>query len=318
MIQIVTKSGTIKNTDTLGSLTPLVDDIFVVVFIDYQNYDLHEISRILNLDLKIFDQESDLETSSHLIETDSQYSIHLTIPVVKNKEDWQEKSYFIVGNENFMAIFEEEEIGHRYFNTDTFLKLLLKNKQLKTSDALGLKISMASDYFSDLTELMVKRTKALAAEVLQSSKFSEKELDYITRLNFHNMLIKESQNEFQRLCNYFKNSSWEQKFKLHKIIDHELHELTAISEYIQFNFDRLNDLRENISNKINVEQNYIFKYLTIVTLCLALPTLIAGIYGMNFINMPELQFQYGYPLVLLVMLVSIIVPFVYFKRKKWF
>jgi len=77
-------------------------------------------------------------------------------------------------------------------------------------------------------------------------------------------------------------------------------------------------LNGNINSKIELEQNKIFKILTIITVCISLPTLIAGIYGMNFIYMPELKWILGYPIIVLVLLLSFIFPLIYFKRKKWF
>ena len=47
------------------------------------------------------------------------------------------------------------------------------------------------------------------------------------------------------------------------------------------------------------------------------PTLVASIYGMNFKNMPELDWQYGYPLALVLMLLAAVGPLAFFKWKKW-
>jgi magnesium transporter len=47
------------------------------------------------------------------------------------------------------------------------------------------------------------------------------------------------------------------------------------------------------------------------------PTLIASIYGMNFKDMPELEWHHGYPLAILAMLLAAIGPYMYFKWKKW-
>ncbi len=105
--------------------------------------------------------------------------------------------------------------------------------------------------------------------------------------------------------------------ELKESIRAELNDLTVVFDYIQFNFDRLDDLKENVSSKIDLEQNHIFKMLTVVTVCISLPTLIAGIYGMNFEKMPLLKSVYGYPLLLIVMTLSAVLPFLYFKGKKW-
>lgn len=54
-----------------------------------------------------------------------------------------------------------------------------------------------------------------------------------------------------------------------------------------------------------------------VTVAMMPPTLIATIYGMNFTHMPELQWTYAYPVALGIMVISTILPMLYFKKKKW-
>jgi magnesium transporter len=64
--------------------------------------------------------------------------------------------------------------------------------------------------------------------------------------------------------------------------------------------------------------NAIMKRLTAFTVLLMVPTLIAGIYGMNFRYMPELGQQWGYPAVLVIMVVSIVAVALFFRSKDWF
>jgi magnesium transporter len=68
---------------------------------------------------------------------------------------------------------------------------------------------------------------------------------------------------------------------------------------------------------INTEQNDIFKVLTIVSVVGIPPTLIASMYGMNFHNMPELSWSWGYPYGLALIFFSTLVPIVWFKRRGW-
>jgi magnesium transporter len=68
---------------------------------------------------------------------------------------------------------------------------------------------------------------------------------------------------------------------------------------------------------ISISQNSLIKVLTIVSIVGIPPTLIAGIYGMNFKNMPELSWTYGYPYAWALMIATAILPLVLFRIKGW-
>jgi magnesium transporter len=68
---------------------------------------------------------------------------------------------------------------------------------------------------------------------------------------------------------------------------------------------------------INIEQNEIVKTLTIASVVGIPPVLVAGIYGMNFRFMPELEWHLGYPLAIGLIVVSGLIPFYWFKRRGW-
>jgi magnesium transporter len=69
----------------------------------------------------------------------------------------------------------------------------------------------------------------------------------------------------------------------------------------------------SISNRINA----VMKVLTIIATIFMPLTFMAGVYGMNFKYMPELEWRWGYPLILMVMAFIGISMLVYFRRKKW-
>jgi magnesium transporter len=68
---------------------------------------------------------------------------------------------------------------------------------------------------------------------------------------------------------------------------------------------------------INIRQADIIKIFSVVAFVFLPPTLIASIYGMNFVHMPELKWVWGYPMALGLMLVSAVIPFAVFRAKKW-
>ena len=85
----------------------------------------------------------------------------------------------------------------------------------------------------------------------------------------------------------------------------------AQSGHIQFLLDAALGL-------INIEQNGIIKFFSVAAVILMPPTLVASIYGMNFHHMPELDWPFGYPMALSFMLLSGLLPYLYFKRRGWF
>ncbi len=76
-------------------------------------------------------------------------------------------------------------------------------------------------------------------------------------------------------------------------------------------------LLDAILGFINTEQNDIFKVLTIVSVVGVPPTLIASMYGMNFHDMPEYSWRWGYPYVLALIALSTLLPILWFKRRGW-
>ncbi|AYX90573.1 magnesium/cobalt transporter CorA [Staphylococcus cohnii] len=79
-----------------------------------------------------------------------------------------------------------------------------------------------------------------------------------------------------------------------------------------------NEIKDNLTTYASYKMNRIMQVLTLVSVVFLPLTLITGIYGMNFINMPELKWQYGYYFVLVLMLCISIGCVIYFKKEKWF
>ena len=93
--------------------------------------------------------------------------------------------------------------------------------------------------------------------------------------------------------------------------------------------DSLAHFQEALTNKsqflldatlgfINIDQNDVIKVLTVVSVVGVPPTLVASVYGMNFKIMPELNWTYGYPYALVLIVLATVVPLVWFKAKRWF
>ena len=94
-------------------------------------------------------------------------------------------------------------------------------------------------------------------------------------------------------------------------------DVQSLSEHANFVAGNITFLLDASLGLISLEQNAIIKIFSIASVVLLPPTLIASIYGMNFEFMPELQIPYAYPLTLVAMLLSAILPFFFFRWKGW-
>lgn len=94
-------------------------------------------------------------------------------------------------------------------------------------------------------------------------------------------------------------------------------DVQSLSEHASFISGNITFLLDASLGFINLEQNAIIKIFSIASVVFLPPTLAASIYGMNFKVMPELDWNYGYPFALLLMVVSAVVPFFFFRWKGW-
>jgi magnesium transporter len=93
--------------------------------------------------------------------------------------------------------------------------------------------------------------------------------------------------------------------------------LVAVTERVAGFDELLTTLVNAVLAKITMRQNNDMRKITSYAAMISVPTMIAGIYGMNFDDMPELHWQYGYPAVLLVIAVACVGLFRVFRRNQW-
>ncbi len=96
------------------------------------------------------------------------------------------------------------------------------------------------------------------------------------------------------------------------------HDIVSLSDHAGYVSTQITFLLDATLGLIGIEQNEVFKVLAVFSAVLMPPTLLAGIYGMNFDHMPELSWRVGYPLALGLMAVAMAAPLIWFKRKGWF
>ena len=94
-------------------------------------------------------------------------------------------------------------------------------------------------------------------------------------------------------------------------------DVVSLSDHATYLTNKITFLLDAMLGVVNLQQNNIIKIFSVAAVVLMPPTLVASIYGMNFKHMPELDWIGGYPLALVLMLVAAVLPYLYFKWRKW-
>jgi magnesium transporter len=91
----------------------------------------------------------------------------------------------------------------------------------------------------------------------------------------------------------------------------------SLSDHATYLTNKIQFLLDAMLGMVSLEQNNIIKIFSVAAVVFMPPTLIASIYGMNFRHMPELDWEFGYPIAFVVMVIAAVLPYFFFKWKKW-
>src|ERR1700757_3684290 len=94
-------------------------------------------------------------------------------------------------------------------------------------------------------------------------------------------------------------------------------DVVSLTDHASYLSNKITFVLDAMLGVVNLEQNNIIKLFSVMAVVLMPPTLIASIYGMNFKNMPELEWAHGYTWALFAMVLAAVLPYLAFKWKKW-
>ena len=99
-----------------------------------------------------------------------------------------------------------------------------------------------------------------------------------------------------------------------RVVDHDLRTLDEFDDQLT---NKLQFLLDASLGFISTDQNHVMKVLTVTSVATIPPMILAGIWGMNFKDMPELTWPHAYPLALAAIVISIVLPVLFFKWRGW-
>lgn len=170
------------------------------------------------------------------------------------------------------------------------------------------------DRIGDRLEILGKRIREVWKQMfVEQSEEMIRELAYYDELN---LTLMESINEKLRILSKCLKSPLinAQTKKELKII---YEDLSTLLDYTTFYMEKIDSIQTSLLGLINTKQNEAVKVFTVLATIFLPATLIASIFGMNFKYMPELDWKYGYPYSLLLMLITTVVLLFWVRRKGW-
>jgi magnesium transporter len=196
---------------------------------------------------------------------------------------------------------------------------------LKDADAIFIGLLEAVvDRTADILEKVAAEMDAVSREVFQSdvagetmSRDYKHELRRIGRNGDLNSKLRDSLVSLGRIVNYVSAECGDIHPGLRERTAIMADDIRSLADHASYVAGTTAFLLQSVLGLINIEQSNIIKIVSVVAVLIMPPTLVASVYGMNFQFMPELGWRFGYPLALAAMVVAGVLPYLYFKRRRW-
>ncbi|MBR9728972.1 magnesium/cobalt transporter CorA [Shewanella intestini] len=216
---------------------------------------------------------------------------------------------------DFLLTIREDDVG-----LIRLLRNYLRLGRLDITTPQGLLLELFNlkvDYLSDLIEDVYSVLDSVGEEVFKNDELDDV-FKLITLQEDANGKIRLSLLDTQRSLRYMQRYYREQLSEENvKDLREMLSDIESLVPHSQFIFDKLNFLLDSAIGFSGLQQNRIIKIFSVAAVVFLPPTVIASSYGMNFANMPELDWQFGYPMAIGMMIASAAGTYFFFKRKGW-
>lgn len=286
-------------------------DIIWIDLLDVKEEVENELEQFLKIYIQEDEEMEEIEMSSRYIQTDDSIVANSNFLLDNFKT---EPVSFIIKNDILVSV---RDVDLQSFN-DTVKKMFVNTRNFPTGyhvlvALMETRVEYDADMIEDTTDQITKLSETITKA---SDQVDEDVLIQIKDLQEKVTIIRQNIMDKQRVisnilkCDFFPP---ELQPRLTMIIK----DINSLFEYTKFGFDRLDYLQDTFLGLVNIEQNKIIKIFTVVSVIFLPPTLIASMYGMNFAHMPELQWKYGYPFSLGLMVLFTGFVLLIFKIKKW-
>lgn len=323
MVRLITQQGSLIDWNDEKTL-PFPDNLVFLDLLNPSRSEEVEAEKWLEYQLPTREEMQEIEESSRLYTEKEAIYMTAWIPVgLDTTEPDNTPITFVVAPDCLTTV--------RYADPHAFRVLADQvRRQCQTpiaSDAVFLLLmELIVARIADALESVESDLKKIGRDVFareahRANAAIEKDLGEVVKLlGRRNALVanlRESLVSITRMLQYFLNSAatW-MHGSLAMQFRSVMRDIKALDDYTNQQTQEMAFLLDSCLGLINIQQNQIIKIFTVASVLFLPPTLIASIYGMNFEHMPELEYPWAYPVVLVLLVLSAFGPIVYFKRKK--
>ena len=318
----------IVDNDRLRPVDNLLDHKDTVVWADLlapSKQEEADIEAWVGVDVPTREEMEEIEISSRLYVEDGAFFMTATLPAHSDGDDpvMSPVTFVLAGN---------RLITVRYHEPRAFKTFPMRAEKAATGCTSGETILIGLleaivDRLADVLERAGRDVETLSHDIFRpiTDKAARRNRDFqlvlqhIGRKEDLASNIRDSLMTLQRLSGFLghamaENSNGKDSRARVKTLGRDILSLT---DHVTFLSQKITFLLDATLGMINIEQNGIIKIFSVAAVVFLPPTLVASIYGMNFEMMPELKWVLGYPYALGLMVMSAVLPFLFFKHKGW-
>lgn len=278
------------------------------------------VEEFLCMEIPTREEMSEIEVSNRLY---TEHGTHYMTATMMTKVDTGSPETHAV---TFM-LTDHVLVSIRYTDATSFRQFIVAAPKLPVGDHDGMTLFLGLidaivNRMADILERLDRDIDRITKDVFRNPDHPEKKtidyqcvLDRIGRCGNLSSKIHQSLVTFGRVVAYSSHHKKASVPENHLQIDAIRKDIMGLSDHGTYLTGRVNFLLDATLGMISIEQNSVFRVLSIASLIFMPPTLVAGIYGMNFKLMPELDWHWGYPLALLLMVFAAILPYAYLKKR---
>ncbi|MBD3314036.1 magnesium/cobalt transporter CorA [Candidatus Woesearchaeota archaeon] len=277
--------------------------------------ELEEISKKVDIPVSELAEYDDPDERPRVYEKDMYSEIVFAYPLQSHGVRVAPVFVFFFGRQGILTLHRKE-----VSSTDRIIKYINDHPALmnSSSDFLHYYLdTLTSEYFHIFDSLSesVDRLEANMIRSSQKKAMSTEQIFSIKRIliMFHKSLVANRDVISGIEKGYIKKMTKKETERFRDIYN----DTVQLIDVVDMHRDILTGVLETYMTTLSNNMNEVMKKLTAYASLILVPTLISGIYGMNFRYMPELDWRIGYPFALGLMVISVILLYIYFKRKDW-